>query len=70
LKTNLAGQIAGQYRSADNQMHGFLLSTGTYTSIAYPNATYTSANGITDLGEIVGRHDDSAGHTHGFYAVK
>jgi len=31
---------------------------------------YRNPNGINDLGEIVGRHDDTAGHTHGFYAVK
>ena len=51
-------------------MHGFLLSVGAYTTIDYPNATYTSANGINDAGEIVGRRDDAAGKTHGFYAVK
>ena len=38
-------------------------------AINYPNATFTSANGINDFGEIVGRHDDSA-VTRGFYALK
>jgi hypothetical protein len=50
--------------------HPTPLSGGTYTAINYPSATYTSANGINGLGEIVVRHDDSAGHTHGFYAVQ
>ena len=60
----------GQYQLADGMMHGFLLSNGTYTAIDYPNASYTSANGINDLGEIVGQWTTPAGHTHGFYAVK
>ena len=50
--------------------HGFLLSNGTYTSIDFPNATDTFIYGLNDLGEIVGRWDDSTGTVHGFYAVK
>ena len=52
------------------QQHGFLLNGGTYTAIDYPNAVYTTANGINDAGQIVGRRDDAAGKVHGFYAVK
>jgi hypothetical protein len=55
---------------ADQHDHGYLLSTGKYSSIDYPNATATDALGINDSAEIVGNWGDTAGHAHGFYAVK
>src|SRR5256884_7445278 len=33
---NAAGQIVGQYTDASNQVHGFLYSNGTYTTLDDP----------------------------------
>jgi hypothetical protein len=38
---------------------------GTFTSIDFPGASFTQAQGINPRGDIVGRYD-SAGMTHGF----
>ncbi len=46
------------------------LSNGAYTTIDFPKATDTFLYGLNDLGEIVGRWDDSSGAVHGFYALK
>jgi parallel beta-helix repeat protein len=40
--------------------------TDTFTSIEYPEATQTYANGISDGGDIVGQYISSSGETHGF----
>jgi probable HAF family extracellular repeat protein len=37
-----------------------------FTTIDFPGATLTNAQGINDQGEIVGFYTDSAGRTHGF----
>ena len=46
--------------------HGFLLNGGQFTTIDYPNATYTAAMGINDNGQIVGQYTDHAGTSHGY----
>ena len=64
---NNAGQIVGEYDySSAYPPHGFLLSSGTYTSVDYPRSTGTAAIGINNAGQIVGEYDDSSGHYHGF----
>ena len=55
----LAGQIAGFYTSRDDKNHGFLCNNGTYTKIDFPNSADTNIYGLNDVGEIVGRWDDS-----------
>ena len=50
----------GSYTLADKSTHGFLLaSDGNFTSIDFPGAAYTLANGIGPRGDIVGEvcHD-------------
>ena len=49
--------------------HGFVFSNRTYKSIDFPKAADTFIYGLNDLGEIVGRWDDSKGTVHGFYAA-
>lgn len=55
-KINDAGQVVGIYIDAAGVRHGFLLSGGSYSSIDCPSP-YTAgseANGINNLGQIVG----------------
>jgi len=57
LGNNDAGDIVGAYRTADNKVHGFLLSGGTYTTIDPPGGTAgTSAVGINNAGQITGTY--------------
>ena len=37
-------------------IHAFLLSDGEFTSVDFPGATRTGANGINARGDIVGRY--------------
>jgi uncharacterized membrane protein len=38
----------------------------TFTTIDFPGATYTIANGINNQGDIVGQYNDASGKSHGF----
>src|SRR5262245_41292686 len=46
--------------------HGFLLSRGIFTTIDFPGAVATSANGINVRGQIVGLYQDPTGAQHNF----
>jgi probable HAF family extracellular repeat protein len=48
---------------------GFVYHDGVYAYFTVPGATFTSAYGINDLGEIVGNYDDINGVQHGFLAT-
>lgn len=52
LGIDSAGDVVGYYSDGTN-LHGFLLSGGTYTTIDYRGVT-TVLSGINDLGQIVG----------------
>lgn len=57
---NNSGQIVG----------GSVLDVaGSLSSIDFPGALLTVANGINDTGEIVGFYEDSSGNYHGFLDV-
>ena len=65
---NGLGQIVGQYSNNNTGINGFLLSGGTYTTIADPLATQhlTEAFGINDAGQIVGIYVTAPNGDHGF----
>src|SRR5262245_61265078 len=65
---NGSGQIVGQYANNNTGINGFLLSGGTYTTIADPLATQhlTEAFGINDAGQIVGGYVTGPNGDHGF----
>jgi len=68
---NSAGQISGTFLGDGKVAHGFVRSCASVSVIDVPGATapnYTQVRGINDLGQVVGRFDDSAG-THGFVAT-
>ena len=65
---NPAGHIVGFYDDSTGMGHGFLLAGGIFTTIDFPEATFsTSAVGINPAGEIVGQYIATNG-THGFVA--
>ena len=45
----------GRYDAAEGS-HGFLLSHGQFTTVDFPGALGTLANGINASGDIVGRY--------------
>jgi hypothetical protein len=51
---------------ADNNLHGFLLSKGSFGTIDFPGAINTFASGINPEGEIVGGYQSADGHYHDF----
>ena len=69
--SNTAGDIVGCYAETGDLQHGFLLSSGVYTTIDAPGAEgYTFASGINDLGQIVGYSIGSTGVTGFLYDVQ
>ena len=68
---NNAGQIVGYFTAGGplgTSDNGFLFdsATSTFTNLNFPGATFTFANGINDIGEIVGFYVDNSGKDHGF----
>lgn len=68
-----SGDVVGAFTDAQQVMHGFLLSGGSYTIIDYPGAVYTEARGIGPNGEIVGAYRNAGEPTvnyHGYLRSK
>ncbi len=78
---NDSGQIVGIYEACQTpnpgsevlrlpctfvQPHGFLLSSGTYTTIDPPDSTNTLVGAINNSGEIAGTYADASNKSHGF----
>jgi hypothetical protein len=64
---NDSKQVVLQTFNAGGQFQGnLLLSNGSTTAIAYPNATLTVAHTITNAGVVVGEYADSQGLKHGY----
>jgi probable HAF family extracellular repeat protein len=57
---NELGQIVGG---------NLLFDHGNYTTLDVPGSTWTEANGINNLGQIVGYYRDANGGAHGFLAT-
>ncbi len=54
--THPRGDIVGLFVDGVGGQHGFLLSAGQFTTIDFPGAVATSANGIGPSGDIVGNY--------------
>jgi hypothetical protein len=57
-RTGLLGQVTkvvGWYHDTHGA-HGFVMSLGQYTTLDYPGASFTNANGINRRGQIVGTY--------------
>jgi uncharacterized membrane protein len=59
----------GYFYTGEFTDQGFFYSNGVYTTLDYPGATQTVAQGINDLGQIVGYYVDDRGGLHGFIAT-
>ena len=53
---NSTHEIAGEYDDANGDMHGFVLSNGSFTTINFPGADSTSVNGIAANGRLAGTY--------------
>ena len=49
-----------------NQAHGFIFSSGNFTTYDAPGATWTVISGINNTGAVVGKYVDAVGTTHGY----
>ena len=59
---NSSGQIVGDYLDpCFCNLHGFLFSGGTYTTVSQPGFSTTSLTGNNDSGQIVGNSSNSFG---------
>lgn len=66
---NTAGQtgaIVGYYKDSSLNVHGFQYANGTFSSIDYPGAAATFAQGINNTGQIVGGWCPATGNCQGF----
>lgn len=71
---NSAGDMVSQYCSTErcglsknvDNLHGFLLSGGMYTTIDFPDAAGTIALGLNRFDDIVGGYVDTSGKIHGY----
>src|SRR6266540_4169157 len=60
---NDRGDIVGRLEN-----HGFLFSKGKCTTIDFPGASFSSAFGVNNAGQVVGFYSDATGR-HGFLLV-
>ena len=60
------GSISGFYIDSKGTNHGFLISEGEFTTLDFPESTFTQAFGLNNRGEVVGAYIDASGLTHGF----
>src|SRR5439155_17257909 len=63
---NSEGDIVGTYVDTGENLHGYLLSGGHFTSIDFPGAILTGALDINAVGTIVGLYRGSDGNAHGY----
>jgi probable HAF family extracellular repeat protein len=54
LGINAEGTVVGNYKDANGNSHGFVLSDDGFVTIDYPGALFTAVTGINDWGTIVG----------------
>jgi probable HAF family extracellular repeat protein len=65
LGVNPAGTAyVGTY--GENMFDGFIYADKILTTLQFPGAIDTSANGVNNAGQVVGYFIDASGNTHGF----
>jgi hypothetical protein len=58
---NNSGTVNGDYVGSDGNLHGFVLSGGTFTDFNIPGALQTTLLSINDPGDFTGDFDDGSG---------
>ena len=58
---NNSRTVNGDYVGSDGNLHGFVLSSGTFTDFNFPGALQTTLLSINDRGDFTGDFDDGSG---------
>jgi hypothetical protein len=58
---NNSRTVNGDYVGSDGNLHGFFLSSGTFTDFNFPGALQTTLLSINDRGDFTGDFDDGSG---------
>jgi hypothetical protein len=66
---NNSGTVDGDYVGSDGNLHGFVLSSGTFTDFNYPGALQTTLLSLNDPGDFTGDHDDGNGIFQAWFSV-
>src|SRR5262245_26162178 len=61
--------VVGDYATSDGNLHGFLLSGGTFTGFDVPGASFTAVLSINNPGDIAGTFVDGSGLQRAFVRV-
>jgi len=66
---NNSRTVNGDYVGSDGNLHGFVLSSGTFTDFNFPGALQTTLLSINDLGDFTGDFDDGSGIFQAWFSV-
>src|SRR6476660_919259 len=66
---NNSRTVNGDYVSSDGNLHGFVLSSGTFTDFNFPGALQTTLLSINDAGDFTGDFDDGSGIFQAWFSV-
>jgi hypothetical protein len=61
--------VNGDYVGSDGNLHGFVLSNGTFTDFNIPGALQTTLLSINDLGDFTGDFDPGSGIFQAWFSV-
>jgi hypothetical protein len=61
--------VVGDYGTIDGNLHGFVLSDGTFTGFDLPGASFTAVLAINNSGDFAGTFVDSSGIQQAFVRV-
>jgi hypothetical protein len=64
---NDAGEIAGSYRDAAGNIHGFISAGGQFSVVDVAGARATQLTRITNQGSVTGSYIDSLNERHGLF---
>ena len=66
---NNSRTVNGDYVISDGNLHGFVLSSGTFTDFNFPGALQTTLLSINDPGDFTGDFDDGSGIFQAWFSV-
>jgi hypothetical protein len=66
---NNSRTVNGDYVGSDGNLHGFVLSSGTFTDFNFPGALQTTLLSINDAGDFTGDFDDGSGIFQAWFSV-
>jgi len=67
---NNSGTVNGDYVGSDGNLHGFVLSSGTFTDFNIPGALQTTLLSINDPGDFTGTLVDTSGLQQAFISAR